>query len=226
MTRRRYVQLDVFASRAGDGNPLAVVLDAEGLDDARMQAIARWTRLPETTFVLPPVATDATHRIRIFSPRREVPFADGHRRGPRTHDRRAHATRTRAGNRNARRPAPARCTCRIAAGRTAAGADGRRPPLVAGGAGQRGRPSQRTAELGGDRRARARDRQHGPVRLCTQPGSGPLLRGARIRRCTGTLRGRRLRCRQRHPGGVAGRMRCPARWRLLPVVTGTLDWPD
>ena len=77
MTRRRYVQLDVFASRAGDGNPLAVVLDAEGLDDARMQAIARWTRLPETTFVLPPVATDATHRIRIFSPRREVPFA-GH----------------------------------------------------------------------------------------------------------------------------------------------------
>lgn len=77
MTTRRYVQLDVFASRPGAGNPLAVVLDADGLDDATMQAIARWTRLPETTFVLPPTTDAATHRIRIFSPRREVPFA-GH----------------------------------------------------------------------------------------------------------------------------------------------------
>lgn len=74
---RRYMQLDVFASRPGDGNPLAVVLDAQGLDDAAMQAIARWTRLPETTFVFPPSAPAATHHIRIFSPRREVPFA-GH----------------------------------------------------------------------------------------------------------------------------------------------------
>ncbi|WP_242110735.1 PhzF family phenazine biosynthesis protein [Luteimonas aquatica] len=77
MTRRRYLQLDVFASRPGAGNPLAVVLDAEGLDEAQMQAIARWTRLPETTFVLPPVSVDADYRLRIFSPRREVPFA-GH----------------------------------------------------------------------------------------------------------------------------------------------------
>ena len=74
---RRYLQLDVFASRPGAGNPLAVVLDAEGLDDAAMQAIAKWTRLPETTFVCPAISDDATHRIRIFSPRREVPFA-GH----------------------------------------------------------------------------------------------------------------------------------------------------
>ena len=74
---RRYVQLDVFASRPGAGNPLAVVLDAEGLDDAAMQAIAKWTRLPETTLVFPATSDDATHRIRIFSPRREVPFA-GH----------------------------------------------------------------------------------------------------------------------------------------------------
>ena len=82
MTARRYVQLDVFADRPGAGNPLAVVLDAEGLDDATMQAIARWTRLPETTFVFPPGAhratsADASYGIRIFSPRREVPFA-GH----------------------------------------------------------------------------------------------------------------------------------------------------
>lgn len=75
--KRRYVQLDVFADRPGAGNPLAVVLDADGLDDTTMQAIARWTRLPETTFVLPPTAADASYRVRMFSPRREVPFA-GH----------------------------------------------------------------------------------------------------------------------------------------------------
>lgn len=77
MTLRRYLQLDVFADRPGAGNPLAVVLDAEGLDDAAMQAIARWTRLPETTFVFPPTHPDASYALRIFSPRREVPFA-GH----------------------------------------------------------------------------------------------------------------------------------------------------
>lgn len=74
---RRYRQVDVFADHPGAGNPLAVVLDAEGLDDAAMQAIARWTRLPETTFVFAPTTPDASYRLRIFSPRREVPFA-GH----------------------------------------------------------------------------------------------------------------------------------------------------
>jgi len=74
---RRYLQLDVFADRPGAGNPLAVVLDAEGLDDAAMQAIASWTRLPETTFVFAPATPSASYGIRIFSPRREVPFA-GH----------------------------------------------------------------------------------------------------------------------------------------------------
>ncbi len=77
MTLRRYVQLDVFADRPGAGNPLAVVLDAEGLDDEAMQAIARWTRLPETTFVFPAPSAEASYGLRIFSPRREVPFA-GH----------------------------------------------------------------------------------------------------------------------------------------------------
>ncbi|MCD9046441.1 PhzF family phenazine biosynthesis protein [Luteimonas sp. MHLX1A] len=76
MTARRFVQLDVFADRPGAGNPLAVVFDAGGLDDATMQAIARWTRLPETTFVFAPDA-GSDYRIRMFSPRREVPFA-GH----------------------------------------------------------------------------------------------------------------------------------------------------
>ena len=77
MSHRRYLQLDVFADRPGAGNPLAVVLDGEGLDDATMQAIARWTRLPETTFVTKATQAGADYRLRIFSPRREVPFA-GH----------------------------------------------------------------------------------------------------------------------------------------------------
>lgn len=75
--QRRFTLLDVFADRPGAGNPLAVVLDCDGLDDAAMQAIARWTRLPETTFVLPPTEAGASYRVRMFSPRREVPFA-GH----------------------------------------------------------------------------------------------------------------------------------------------------
>jgi PhzF family phenazine biosynthesis protein len=74
---RRFTQVDVFASRPGAGNPLAVVLDAEGLDDATMQAIATWTRLPETTFVFPAPHPGVSYGLRIFSPRREVPFA-GH----------------------------------------------------------------------------------------------------------------------------------------------------
>ena len=77
MTARRYVQVDVFADRPGAGNPLAVVLDADGLTDDQMQAIAKWTRLPETTFVFPAADADTSYRIRMFSPRREVPFA-GH----------------------------------------------------------------------------------------------------------------------------------------------------
>ena len=74
---RRYLQLDVFADRPGAGNPLGVVLDGAGLDDDAMQAIARWTRLPETTFVFPASHGDASYGLRIFSPRHEVPFA-GH----------------------------------------------------------------------------------------------------------------------------------------------------
>ncbi|MDC7784661.1 PhzF family phenazine biosynthesis protein [Rhodoplanes sp. TEM] len=74
---RRFVTLDVFTSQRFTGNPLAVVLDAEGLDAAAMQAIAREFVLSETVFVLPPA--DGAHRaqLRIFTPTRELPFA-GH----------------------------------------------------------------------------------------------------------------------------------------------------
>ncbi len=75
--RRRFATLDVFTARRFAGNPLAVVLDAAGLDAGAMQAIAREFNFPETVFVLPP--RDAAHRalLRIFTPAAEMPFA-GH----------------------------------------------------------------------------------------------------------------------------------------------------
>ena len=75
--KRRYCVVDVFSDRALFGNPVAVILDAHALDSAAMQRIARWTNLSETTFVLPPSVATATHRVRIFTPASELPFA-GH----------------------------------------------------------------------------------------------------------------------------------------------------
>jgi trans-2,3-dihydro-3-hydroxyanthranilate isomerase len=75
--QRRYVTVDVFTNSAFGGNPLAVVLDAEGLSTEQMQAIATEFNYSETTFVLPP--RDKTHdaEVRIFTVRSEIPFA-GH----------------------------------------------------------------------------------------------------------------------------------------------------
>ena len=75
--KRAYKIVDVFTSRPLLGNPVAVILDAEGLATDEMQAIANWTNLSETTFVLPPTASEADYRLRIFTPRSELPFA-GH----------------------------------------------------------------------------------------------------------------------------------------------------
>ena len=72
-----FLQLDVFSSRLLEGNPLAVVVGADGLDAATMQRIARWTNLSETTFLLRPTQPGADYRVRIFTPRQELPFA-GH----------------------------------------------------------------------------------------------------------------------------------------------------
>jgi PhzF family phenazine biosynthesis protein len=77
MSDSRYLQLDVFPARAGGGNSLGVVVDAAAWTTERMQAFAAWTELVETTFVLPPSSTDASYRLRIFTPSREIPFA-GH----------------------------------------------------------------------------------------------------------------------------------------------------
>lgn len=76
-TPRPFAQVDVFSPTPLRGNPVAVVLDAQDLDDDQMALFARWTNLSETTFVLPPTTPDADYRLRIFTPGGELPFA-GH----------------------------------------------------------------------------------------------------------------------------------------------------
>lgn len=75
--RRPFAQVDVFSRVPFAGNPVAVVLDANGLSTEEMQHFARWTNLSETTFVLEPTAPEADYRVRIFTPVAELPFA-GH----------------------------------------------------------------------------------------------------------------------------------------------------
>ena len=74
---RPFRQVDVFTEQPYLGNPVAVVLDGEGLADEELQRFANWTHLSETTFVLPPTVAEADYRVRIFTPHRELPFA-GH----------------------------------------------------------------------------------------------------------------------------------------------------
>jgi PhzF family phenazine biosynthesis protein len=74
---RPFSQVDVFTSVPYRGNPVAVVLDGDGLPDEEMRQFANWTNLSETTFVLPPADPGADYRVRIFTPATELPFA-GH----------------------------------------------------------------------------------------------------------------------------------------------------
>lgn len=74
---RTFAQVDVFSAAPYRGNPVAVVLDADGLDAEQMARIANWTNLSETTFVLTPTDPGADYRLRIFTPSGELPFA-GH----------------------------------------------------------------------------------------------------------------------------------------------------
>ena len=76
-TPRPFKQVDVFTAVALKGNPVAVILDAEGLSAKQMQAIANWTNLSETTFVTPATDPGADYAVRIFTPKSELPFA-GH----------------------------------------------------------------------------------------------------------------------------------------------------
>jgi trans-2,3-dihydro-3-hydroxyanthranilate isomerase len=73
----QFATVDVFTADQFSGNPLAVVLNAQGLSSAQMQAIAAEFNLAETTFVLPPQDSAHTAEVRIFTPRHEMPFA-GH----------------------------------------------------------------------------------------------------------------------------------------------------
>jgi len=74
---RPFRQVDVFTPTPYLGNPVAVVLDGEGLSTEEMQRFTWWTNLSEATFVLPPTQEGADYRVRIFSVDRELPFA-GH----------------------------------------------------------------------------------------------------------------------------------------------------
>jgi len=77
MKQRAFKQVDVFTPTPYFGNPLAVVMDGSGLDEAAMQRFAKWTNLSETTFLLPPTDASADYSVRIFTPGGELPFA-GH----------------------------------------------------------------------------------------------------------------------------------------------------
>ena len=77
MMLRNFKQVDVFTAIPYRGNPVAVVLDGQGLSTEEMQAFTNWTNLSEATFLLPPTQAGADYRLRIFCPGRELPFA-GH----------------------------------------------------------------------------------------------------------------------------------------------------
>jgi PhzF family phenazine biosynthesis protein len=100
--RRPFAQVDVFSSVPFAGNPVAVVLHANGLTTEEMQRFARWTNLSETAFVLEPTALEADYRVRIFTPVAELPFAGHPTLGP----------ATRGSRRRRRRPQAAIRSCR------------------------------------------------------------------------------------------------------------------
>jgi PhzF family phenazine biosynthesis protein len=75
LTERPFQQVDVFSTKRMGGNPLAVVVGADDLNEVTMSAFANWTNLSETTFLLKPTVPDADYRVRIFTPSQELPFA-------------------------------------------------------------------------------------------------------------------------------------------------------
>jgi PhzF family phenazine biosynthesis protein len=126
--RRAFRQVDVFAAAPFGGNPLAVVLDGEGLADDEMQRFAHWTNLSETTFVLPPTRAGADYRVRIFTPVAELPFAGHPTLGT------CHAWLERAGAAAAGRELVQECAAGLVRVRpTAEGLAFAAPPLVRSG---------------------------------------------------------------------------------------------
>lgn len=77
MQQRGFAEIDVFTAVPYRGNPLAVVLDGQGLSEEEMQRFANWTNFSETSFILPPTDPAADYHVRIFTTTTELPFA-GH----------------------------------------------------------------------------------------------------------------------------------------------------
>ena len=177
--QRPFKQVDVFTIRPYAGNPVAVVLDGDGLETAQMQRFAHWTNLSETTFVLPPTSPDADYRVRIFTPVAELPFA-GHPTLGTCHawlehgGQPAQAGRDRAG---VRRRARARAPDRRRAGVRRAAAAARGP---------RGRDPDRAHRVGAADRA-LRDRRRGVGRQRAGLGRGAARRTPT--RCSRSSRG-------------------------------------
>jgi PhzF family phenazine biosynthesis protein len=78
----QFKQVDAFTSRPFFGNPVAVILGADGLEAEEMQRIAGWTNLSETTFVLRPRIAPPAYRLRIFTPQHELPSPGTRRSDP------------------------------------------------------------------------------------------------------------------------------------------------
>jgi PhzF family phenazine biosynthesis protein len=126
---RRLALVDVFTDVAYRGNPVAVVLDADGLDGGQMQRVASWLNLSETTFVLPASDPTGDYRLRIFTPVAELPFAGHPTLGS------CHAWLTAGGEPKREHQIVQECDAGlIAVRRTPAGLAFAAPPLVRSGA--------------------------------------------------------------------------------------------
>jgi PhzF family phenazine biosynthesis protein len=144
---RPFVQVDVFAAAPYLGNPVAVVLNAEGLSTEEMQRFARWTNLSETTFVLPPTRAEAEYRVRIFTPTLELPFAGHPTLGT------GHAWLTHQSGRNPKDLIAQECSAGlIPIRRTAFGMAFRAPPLLRHGPVAEEEVTDAATALGVDRR--------------------------------------------------------------------------
>ena len=122
---RPFVQVDVFGAEAYLGNPVAVVLNAEGLSTEEMLRFAHWTSLSETTFVMAPTRAEADYRVRIFTPTLELPFAGHPTLGT------GHAWLAHQSGRNPKDPIVQECSAGlIPIRRTPFGMAFRAPPLL------------------------------------------------------------------------------------------------
>ena len=198
---RPFAQVDVFTTEPYLGNPVAVVLGADGIADDAMQRFARWTNLSETTFVLAPESAEADYRVRIFTPGRELPFAGHPTLGT------CHAWLEAGGEPQAGDVIVQECGAGLVpVRRTDAGLAFAAPPLLRGGPVEEeiagpGRADAADRPRRDGRRAVGRQRAGLDRRADGRPGGGARARAA-VRRAR-RRRGRAV------PGGFAGGVRGP-----------------